>query len=109
MIAIDKKVWLELKETRGTSEMFTNKDGFSEVESLTQTRFQWRLHGIASKIDHTTVSKDELKDQELYDVTISSAGFDISIIAPFKSREAAIRNALEFTKRNKLEVDGYVE
>lgn len=107
MIAIGKRVWLELKEVRGTSTAFTRKDGFDEVESRTYTQFQWRLHGIASKIDHTTASKDELKNQEVYDVTISPTGFDMCIIGRFKSREAAIRNALEFAKRNKLEIDGY--
>ncbi len=107
-IKISKNVWLELKETRGTSMLFTKRDGFDEVESRTSTRFQWRLHGMAGKIDHTTASKDELmKNQELYDITISSEGFDIRVLAPFKSREAAIRNALEFAKRNGFKIDGY--
>lgn len=111
MIAIGKEVWLELKEVRGTSTTFTNKDGFDdvEIESHTRTHFQWRLRGIASKIDPTIASKDELKNnQEIYYVTISSANFDVGcMISGFKSREAAIRNALEFAKRNKLKVDGY--
>ncbi len=108
MIEIGKKVWLELKEVRGTSTMFTYRDGFDEVESRTRTHFQWKLHGIASKIDHTTAPKDEVrKNQEVYYITISSENFDIGVISGFKSREAAIRNALEFAERNKLEIDGY--
>ena len=107
-ISIGKSMLLEIKETRGTSTCYTSKDGFSEVSKETRTYFNWRITGLASKVSVEVVkSKDfDRKEQELYNVSISSDMFDLGCRG-FKSREDAIRNAMAFAKRNEIKIDGY--
>ena len=108
-IAICKGMALEIKEVRGSSTMYSPKEGYEEVSSDTKTRFHWKLRGIASKFGPKVIESDsfDFKKQEVYDVMIQSQGFDIGFGLGFKSREDAIRNALAFAKRNEIDVDGY--
>lgn len=108
-ISIGKEMGLEIKEVRGTSTIHSHKGGFDEVSSETRTSFHWKLHGIASKLGADVVGSDDFdrKDQECYDVAIVSHGFDYGCFGGFKSREDAIKNALEFATRNGIDVDGY--
>lgn len=106
-IQICDKMTLELKEVRGSSTGYARKDGFEEVSHSTRTCFHWRLRGLASKFSPPS-DKCKSKDQEIYYVAITSDTFDIGqIFGGFKSREDAIKSALEFAKRNGIEVDGY--
>ena len=47
-----------------------------------------------------------MKEQQLYDVAFKSHGYDLNF-SGFKTREDAIKNALEFADRNGIELDGY--
>lgn len=107
-ISICKDMMLEIKEVRQTFSSHSYKEGFEETSSDTQTRFHWRLRGLASKLGADVIGTDDfdMNDQEIYYIRIASENFDLGIRG-FKSREAAIRNALEFAKRNEIEVDGY--
>lgn len=109
-ITVYNKMGLEIKEMRESSTMYSPKEGFDEVSSETRTRFQWKLRGIASKLGSEVIGSDAFDphDQEIYDVTIASHGFDMDVtFSGFKSREEAIRNAMAVAARNELEVDGY--
>lgn len=108
-IPICNEMVLELKEVRGTSTGSTYEEGYTEKSSNTQTLFHWRLRGIASKhsVDTVETDKSNLEDQEVYDLLISSHGWDVGFFAGYKSRDIAIRNALKFATRNGIEVDGY--
>ena len=108
VVVVGKKMMLEIKESRGTSSMCSFKEGYDEISSETRTSFHWKLRGIASKLGVDVMASDDFdtKKQEVYDVAITSQAFDYSCCG-FKSREDAIRNALEFATRNKIDVDGY--
>lgn len=108
-VSICKEMTLAIKEFRGTSSMSTFKEGFTEVSSNTETRFHWQLRGMASKLAAQIIGTDEFdpKKQEIYDVTFASDGYAIGFCVGFKSREKAIRNAVDFAARNGIEVDGY--
>lgn len=108
-ISIGKNMTLEIKDVRGTLTTHSPKEGFDEVSEETRTSFHWKLHGIASKLGADVVGSDDfnLKEQEVYDVVITSQGFDYGCFGGFKSREKAIQNALEFAKRNGIDVVGY--
>lgn len=107
-IAIGKQLTLEISERRGTPTSYTYHDGFKKISSNTQTSYNWRLHGFASKLGAAAASAEGFtgKGQELYDVTIASSGVWYGGMG-FKSKDDAIRNALAFTKRNGIDVDGY--
>ncbi len=107
-VAVSANMTLELKEVRGTSTMYSRKEGYEEVSSETKTRFHWRLCGIASKLGPEAIQAEDfdVNEQEIYDVTFQSQGFGVNF-AGFKSREAAIGEALAFAKRNGIKVDGY--
>lgn len=108
-VSIGNKMMLEIKEARGTSTMYSSKEDFDEVSKETRTSFYWKLHGVASKIGMDVVESDDFdpKEQEVYDVVITSHGFDHGCFSGFNSREKAIQNALEFATRNGIDVDGY--
>ncbi len=109
-VSIGKDMTLEIKEVRGTASVTSFKDGFNEVSSDTKTHFHWKLRGLASKLGADEVGSDDFDPtkQELYHVSIKSDAFDIGdTFGGFKTREDAIRNAVEFAKRNGLEIDGY--
>jgi hypothetical protein len=107
-IPVCEKMWLEIKEKRMSSTMFSPKDGYEEVSRNTRTCFCWKLHGIASKFSPKEMELEDYdkNEQVAYDITISSQGFDMDFIS-FNTREGAIRNALEFASKNGIKVDGY--
>ena len=109
-IPVCKQVTLEIKEVRGTSTMYTRKEGYEEVSSDTRTGFHWKLYGIASKLGPDVVASDSFqpKDQEVYDLVITSHGWKFGYHHGFKSREGAIRNAIAFAERNGMDVMGYI-
>lgn len=107
-ITIDSGMQLDIKETRSSSTAY-EMDGngsFSKVTKGTATIFVWRLSGIASKLSPESDDFDA-KGQEIYNVSVSSTGYDLGGIVGFDSRERAIKNALEYAKRNGIKVDGY--
>ncbi len=107
-ISIGKGMTLTIKEVRGTSSMTSFKEGYDEVSKNTETRFHWELYGLASKLGPEVPVEIIHKEQELYDVAITSQGFTYpGGFGGFKSRDDAIRNAVEFAKRNGINVDGY--
>ena len=105
-IPIHKQMALEIVERRQTSTSYAPKEGYSEVGKETKTGFDWKLRGIAAKLDHTAEDFDP-KDQEIFHVEITSHTYDAHVALGFKTREKAIQNAMEYAKRNGLEVDGY--
>lgn len=107
-VSVCSKMGLEIKEVRGSSTTHSPKKGYTEVSSETRTSFHWKLCGIVSKLGPEVVNSDDFdgKDQEVYDVEFKSQGFELSF-SGFETREEAICNALEFAKRNGIEVDGY--
>lgn len=110
MVTIGKGMGLEISEERGTSVGYAPKEGFEEVSSETRTRFHWKLRGVASKLGADIIGTDafDVNEQEVYDVTIALQGFGQGFgFSGFKTREEAIRNAVEFATRNGIDVDGY--
>lgn len=107
-VSISKGMSLEIKETRGSTTTHSPKYGYTEVSSNTETNFHWKLCGITSKLGADAINAEDFdpKDQELFDVEFLSDGFRYGF-SGFKSREDAIRNALEFADRNEIDVDGY--
>lgn len=108
-VSVVAEMTLEIKEVRGSSTLHSPKEGFAEVSRDTSTRFHWRLCGIASKMGPEEVASAgfNIRGQEIYNVAISSDAFDFRFPGGFKSREDAIRNAVQFAERNGIEVDGY--
>ncbi len=108
-VSICNGMTLEIKEVRGSSTCHSPKEGYEEITHDTQTRFHWKLFGIASKLGPEVIASPDFdrKKQEMYNVMFTSQGFDLGACLGFKSREAAIRNAVEFAERNGIEVDGY--
>lgn len=107
-ISICDTMRLTIKESRLTYDLHQPQEGFEEISSETHVRFHWELSGLASKLGADIIGTDDcnMKDQELYHVTISAEGIDFGFRG-FESREAAIRNALEFAERNVIKVGGY--
>ncbi len=107
-VTVGNCMTLAIKEIRGTSSITSFKEGYEETASETRTSFHWELHGVASKLGADEVESDDFdpKKQEIYDVSITSQGFSFGF-GGFKSRDDAIRNAVEFAKRNEIDVDGY--
>ncbi len=108
-LSIGKGMSLTVKEARGSSTLYSSKEGYEEVSVNTKTRFHWKLHGMAVKLGAKEVASDtfDRKKQEVYRVCITSGTYDIVCAGGFKSREEAIRNAVEFAGRNDIEIDGY--
>ena len=108
-VSVCSKMGLEIKEVRSSSCTHSQKEGYSEVSSNTETKFHWKLKGIASKIGADVVNSDNFDPtgQEVYEVEFRSQGFELGYFSGFKTREKAIQNALEFAKRNGIDVDGY--
>ncbi|MHA1796118.1 MAG: hypothetical protein ACTSUK_08400 [Promethearchaeota archaeon] len=104
-IPICKNLTLEIKEVRQTMHEYSP----TKTSSETKVTFHWKLKGIASKLSCAMIASNDfdVKNQEIYDVSIKSHGYDFNLSSGFKSRENAIQNAFEFAKRNNIEIDGY--
>lgn len=108
-VSICKGMTLEIKEVRGTSTMYSPKEGYEEVSANTRTYFHWKLRGLASKLgaEELKSSYVDIEKQELYEVEFKSSAYDIGFVRGFKTREEAITNAIGFAGKNGIEVDGY--
>lgn len=109
-IPVLSRMSLAIKEMRDTSTSYSRQTGgFDQVEVCTKTRFHWQLKGIASKVPASVVQGEGFKpeDQELYDIQVKSRDWNFGFYGGFETREAAVLNAMQFAKRNGIEVDGY--
>lgn len=97
---------LAIKETCISYTSHSRKDGFDEVNKDTKRYFHWKIHTFISKTSVADLNDDNKKDQEMYQVDFTSNGYDLGYTG-FKTREKAIQNAVEFAKRNGIELDGY--
>lgn len=105
-VAICNSANLTIKEDRGSSTMYSTKSDFVEVTKNTKTYFNWMMTTVASKIKIEDLNAENRKKQEVYYVVFKSEGYDYRHVG-FKTREGAIKNALEFAKRNGIDIDGY--
>lgn len=108
-ISVGKGMTLTIKEVRGSSTLYARREGYEEVSRNTATHFHWKLSGVASKLGADVVQSETFdpKKQEVYNLAITSSAYDIGCAAGFTSREDAIRNAVDFAGRNRVEIDGY--
>lgn len=108
-LTVCKGMTLTVKEVRGSSTLHAYKEGYEEVSKDTKTRFHWKLDGLASKLGADVINSEAFdpREQEVYNLVITSHCYDIGHAGGFKSREVAIRNAVDFAERNGIEVDGY--
>ncbi len=108
-ITVCNEMHIDITEVKGSSSTSHFKDGFTEESKEMRTRFHWRIKGIASKIGMDIVRSDAFnpREQELYNIVIASEGSDIGFVCGFKTREDAIKNALQFAERNGIKIDGY--
>lgn len=108
-LSIGTGMSLTVKEVRGSSTLYSRKEGYEEVSRNTKTRFHWKLGGVAAKLSADVVASETFdpKAQEVYRIEITSSAYDVGCIEGFKSRDDAIRNAVEFARRNGVEIDGY--
>jgi len=105
-VSICNSASLTIKEHRQSSTKYESEDGFQKVTKNTATFFSWMITTIASKISIDDLDDDNKKEQEVYTVAFKSNGYDYGI-SRFKTRKGAIKNALEFSSRNGIELDGY--
>jgi len=104
-LAVGNGGWLSIKETR---QIWTSYSGPDDEEGApeTRTRFHWMISLLSSKIPVADLTDDNKRDQEVYDVEVTSHGHQ-HCYSGFKTREDALKNALEFAERNGIEIDGY--
>lgn len=107
-IKIGDSMSLVITETRNNIEYFPEKDSNIKPYLKMVVVFSWKLTGISSKLGAEIINSGNFnrEEQELYCITITSSGFDTCYFG-FKTRDEAVKNALDFADRNNIKIHGY--
>lgn len=105
-IDIDSSATLAIKEFRQTLTTYEREGSSKRVTKRTDTSFHWMITTLASKINPSKLDSYNKRQQEIYNITITSQGYECGVPG-FKTREDALENAMKFAERNGIELDGY--